>query len=392
MDFEADRIRSLPPYLFAEIQEKRKKLEADGVDVIDLGIGAPDLPPPEFVVEKLVEMVRNPENHKYPAYHGMQEFREAVAAFYQEQYSVQLDPDTEVLALIGSKEGIAHLIQSAVNPGETVILPNPGYPVYRAAVHLAGGTCKELPLDMQHGCTPMYAEISEQEYQQAKLMLLNYPGNPTAAGVSLDTFMKAVAIAKKHNLMVVNDAAYNQIAFNGYQSPSILQVPHAKKYAAEFGSLSKSYNMAGWRIGYVVGNKQLIRSLARLKSNIDSGQFIPIQYAAAAALKSDQSAVKRNNEIYEARMEKLHSSLAAAGIQSEKPKATIFLWARVPAGYTSLAFANKLLDEAGIIVTPGTAFGSLGEGFIRMALTVTEARLAEAGERLQRLKLKKVDK
>ncbi|WP_164217415.1 LL-diaminopimelate aminotransferase [Virgibacillus sp. YIM 98842] len=385
MSFVSDRVKSLPPYLFSEFQRKKKEMEANGVDVIDLGIGAPDLPAPEFVYEKLVEEAKSPLNHRYSIYSGMPSFREAVAAFYKKQYDVALDPETEVLALIGSKEGIANLIQAVANPGDTVIIPDPGYPVYRTAVHLAGGVSVPVPLDVNNGYIPIYDSLSKEEVQQAKLMFLNYPSNPTAATVELETFTEAVSFAEKNNILLVNDAAYDLVTFDDYVSPSVLQAPNAKKHAVEFGSLSKSFNMTGWRIGFAVGNKEVIQALATLKSNIDTSQFIPVQKAAEAALRSDLSAVKENNRIYKRRMEKLHTALNEIGIKTEKPRGTIFVWAEVPDGYTSAGFADKVLEEAGVIVTPGNAFGDNGEGFIRIALSVTEERLDEVIGRLKKL-------
>jgi LL-diaminopimelate aminotransferase len=385
LSFVSERVKSLPPYLFSEFQRKKKEMEANGVDVIDLGIGAPDLPAPEFVYEKLVEEAKSPLNHRYSIYSGMPSFREAVAAFYKKQYDVALDPETEVLALIGSKEGIANLVQAVTNPGDTVIIPDPGYPVYRTAVHLAGGVSVPVPLNVNNGYVPIYDSLSEEEVQQAKLMFLNYPSNPTAATVELETFTEAVSFAEKNNILLVNDAAYDLVTFDDYVSPSVLQAPNAKKHAVEFGSLSKSFNMTGWRIGFAVGNKEVIQALATLKSNIDTSQFIPVQKAAEAALRSDLSAVKENNRIYKRRMEKLHTALNEIGIKTEKPRGTIFVWAEVPDGYTSAGFADKILEEAGVIVTPGNAFGDNGEGFIRIALSVTEERLDEVIGRLKKL-------
>jgi LL-diaminopimelate aminotransferase len=371
--------------LFSEFQRKKKEMEENGVDVIDLGIGAPDLPAPPFVYERLVEEAKKPLNHKYSIYSGVPSFREAVAAFYKKQYDVTLDPETEVLTLIGSKEGIANLITAVTNPGDTVIIPDPGYPVYRAAAHLAGAVSVSVPLDVNNGYAPLYDKLTAEELAQAKLMFLNYPSNPTAATVGLDTFSEAVAFAEKHNMLLVNDAAYDLITFDDYTSPSVLQAPGAKKHAVEFGSLSKSFNMTGWRIGFAVGNREAIQALATLKSNVDTSQFIPVQKAAEAALKSDLSAVKENNLIYKKRMEKMHKALNEMGIQTEKPRGTIFVWSKVPDGYTSAGFADKILQEAGVIVTPGNAFGDHGEGFIRIALTVSEERLDEVITRLRKI-------
>ncbi|GAB3042748.1 aminotransferase class I/II-fold pyridoxal phosphate-dependent enzyme [Virgibacillus ainsalahensis] len=385
MSFVSDKVKNLPPYPFSAFQKKKRELEDEGVDVIDLGIGAPDLPAPEFVYNKLVEEAKKPDNHRYSAYSGCSEFKEAVAAFYQKYYGVNVDPESEVLALIGSKEGIANLIQAIINPGDTVLLPDPGYPVYSAGVHLAGGRSVSFPLDGNHGFIPSFGQLAKDDVKQAKLMFLNYPSNPTAATVELDTFVKAITFAKENNVVIANDAAYGLVTFDGYKSPSLLQVPNAKEVALEFGSLSKSFNMTGWRIGYVVGNKKVIQALATLKSNMDTSQFLPIQKAAATALRSDLSTVQANNGIYKERMEKLHAALMKLGISAEKPKGTLFLWAKVPAGSNSIDFATTLLEEAGIIVTPGNAFGSAGEGFIRIALTVSSTRLDEVIKRLTQL-------
>lgn len=383
MTFVSEKINTLPPYLFSEFQKKKKELERKGVDVIDLGIGAPDLPTPNFVIDRLVEEVRNPLNHRYSGYSGTEDFRQAVADFYKNHYKVDLDPDTEVLALIGSKEGIANLVQAVINPGDTVIVPNPGYPVYRTAVHLAGGNSLELPLDVSKGYQPLFNQVRHLEAKSAKLMFLNYPSNPTAATVDSSVFLKAITFAKKNNLIVANDAAYDLVTFNDYKAPSILQAPGAKENAVEFGSLSKSFNMTGWRIGYLVGNKRVIKALSTMKSNIDTSQFIPIQLAAATALKSDLTTVKNNNKVFQQRMEKLYTAFQEMGLKSEKPNGTIFLWATVPKGYTSELFTNQMLESAGIIVTPGTAFGSLGEGYIRIALSVTSERLDEVIRRMK---------
>lgn len=384
----ADRVKSLPAYVFSEFQRKKAELEKEGVDVIDLGIGAPDLPTPDFVYERLVLEAKNPDNHRYSPYSGCSEFKEAVAAFYKKQYAVDLDPDTEVLALIGSKEGIVNLFQAVLNPGDAVFVPDPGYPVYQKGVLLAGGESILLPLNEEKGYIPEFSRISKRNKQRAKLLMLNYPSNPLGATVELNTFREAATFSKNNKILLASDAAYNLITFDGYKAPSVLQVPDAKDYAVEFGSLSKSFNMAGWRIGYVVGNKHVIQALATLKSNIDSSQFLAVQKAAATALKSDLSAVKEHNAIYQERMEKLYTALNELGISTEKTRGTIFLWAKVPTGFTANSFANKLLEEAGVIVTPGTAFGPSGEGYIRIALTVSKERLDEVVRRLRELRLK----
>ncbi|SET38242.1 LL-diaminopimelate aminotransferase apoenzyme [Oceanobacillus limi] len=381
----SDKVKNLPPYLFSEFQRKKKGLQAQGVDVIDLGIGAPDLPTPEFIIDTLVKEVSVSTNHRYSNYDGIQEFKLAVAAYYENHYGVALDPDTEVLALIGSKEGIANMVQAVINPGDTVLVPDPGYPVYRTAVHLAGGETEYVSLDQQNGYIPQLENVSKSTRDKAKLLFLNYPSNPTSATVDINVFLKAITFVEKNNMLLAHDAAYDLVTFAGYQAPSVLQVPGAKEHAIEFGSLSKSFNMTGWRIGYVVGNKQIIQAIATLKSNIDTCQFIPVQKAAAVALRSDLFTVKQNNEVFQKRMEVLHHALEELGMHAEKPRGSIFLWAKIPSDFTSIAFADFLLEKAGIIVTPGNAFGPSGEGFVRIALSVTIERINEVIRRLRKL-------
>jgi LL-diaminopimelate aminotransferase len=385
MDVYSDIIRSMPPYLFSVFQQKKEELMKKGVDVIDLGIGAPDLPPPAFVVEKLKEELDNPKNFTYSPYAGCREYREAVALFYKREYGVELDPDTEVLALIGSKEGIVHLLQAILHPGETVLVPDPGYPVYSTAVHLARGKSVRLPLDSENGYKPIFSSVPSGIYRDAKLMFLNYPSNPTAATVEIDTFAEAVSIAKQYRIFIAHDSAYSFVTFQGFKAPSILQVDGAKEVAVEFGSLSKNYNMAGCRIGYIVGNRNMIKALSVIKSNIDTCQFIPVQKAAAAALTSDHEAVKENNRIYEQRMNMMVKALRSLGINVHPPKATFFLWMPVLKEYSSEQFATKLLEEAGVIVTPGTAFGPSGEGYVRLSLSVSMERLQQVADRLKQV-------
>lgn len=381
--YVSNKVRDLPPYLFSRFQKRKEELIAQGVDVIDLGIGAPDLPTPKFIIDKLCEEVQLAQNHKYSPYDGSKEFREAVAYFYKHHYGVELDPNTEVLTLIGSKEGIANLIQAVINPGDTVIIPDPGYPVYKTAVHLAGGKSSYLPLDRENGYVPLFDEVSEEDKKAAKLLFLNYPQNPTAATVELSTFLQAVTFGRENNIAIVHDAAYDLVTFDDYKAPSILQVPQAKEVAVEFGSLSKSFNMTGWRIGYVVGNKELIGALHTYKSNIDTSQFLAIQKAAAHALRSDLSDTEKHSAIFKERMERMHQGLTEAGFEVDKPRGSIFLWPRIPDGYTSAEFAEKLLEDAGIIVTPGTAFGPSGEGYIRISLSVQLDRIDEVIRRIK---------
>ncbi|SDZ94524.1 LL-diaminopimelate aminotransferase [Thalassobacillus cyri] len=379
----ADRVTSLPPYLFSIFQQKKKELEARGVDVIDLGIGAPDLPTPSFIINRLVAEVQKPDNHIYSSYNGCKEFRQAVADFYKKTYHVELDPDTEVLALIGSKEGIAHMAMTVLNPGDTALIPDPGYPVYRSAVHLAGGKPAYLPLDANNGYQPEFHKVPADVRDAASVMFLNYPSNPTAATVDVSTFDQAIDFARKHKLAFLHDAAYSAVTFDGYQAPSVLQSRGAKEVAVEFGSLSKSFNMTGWRIGYVVGNKELVKALSIVKSNTDTSQFLPIQKAGATALRSDFSAVKENVSIYEKRMTIMLDALRNIGIEVSKPKGTFFIWAPVPEGFTSASFVEKVLEEAGVILTPGIAFGPSGDNYFRISLSVDTKRLQEAADRMK---------
>jgi len=381
----AARVKSLPQYIFSEFNKKKLELQKQGIDIIDLGIGAPDLPTPPFVLKTLFDEVQNPENHRYSPYQGIREFREAVSQFYKTRYNVDLDPEKEVLMLIGSKEGIYHFIHTVIDQGDGVLLPNPGYPVYRIATQLAGGKIFDLPLTAENNFIPDLSTLSTEQVSQSKLMLLNFPANPTAATVDSEFFAEAIHFAKNNNLIVANDAAYDLVTFQDYIAPSLLQVPGAKDVAIEFGSLSKSFNMTGWRIGYAVGNSELIQALARLKSNIDTAQFIPIQKAASVALTGDFSTVQQNNREFAARMELMYRILVETGFELKKPRGTFYLWVKVPEGYSSLEFAGKLMEEAGIIVTPGNAFGSYGEGYFRIALTVAQERLLEAGKRLKNL-------
>lgn len=384
-EFVAARVKSLPQYIFSEFNKKKLELQKQGIDIIDLGIGAPDLPTPPFVLKTLFNEAQHPENQRYSPYQGIKEFREAVSQFYKTRYNVDLDPEKEVLMLIGSKEGIYHFIHTVIDQGDGVLLPNPGYPVYRIATQLAGGKIFDLPLTAENNFIPDLSTLSTEQVSQSKLMLLNFPANPTAATVDSEFFAEAIHFAKNNNLIVANDAAYDLVTFQDYIAPSLLQVPGAKDVAIEFGSLSKSFNMTGWRIGYAVGNSELIQALARLKSNIDTAQFIPIQKAASVALTGDFSTVQQNNREFAARMELMYRILVETGFELKKPRGTFYLWVKVPEGYSSLEFAGKLMEEAGIIVTPGNAFGSYGEGYFRIALTVAQERLLEAGKRLKNL-------
>ncbi|MFK2826275.1 LL-diaminopimelate aminotransferase [Bacillus sp. B190/17] len=384
MRYQSQRIAQIPPYMFAEFNRKKRMMQEAGVDVIDLGIGDPDLPTPKHITDKLIEEMAYPENFKYPSFIGCLEFRQAVADFYKRQFNVTLDPETEVLALIGSKEGLAHLVPAMIDPGEIVLAPDPGYPPYRMAISLAGGQLYTMPLLEENNFEPIFQNIPEIVADEAKLMFLNYPGNPTAATVAVDFFRKAVSFAEKHQVVIAHDAAYHMVTFNDYQAPSILQAEGAKEVAVEFGSLSKTYSMTGWRIGYVVGNKDVIKALSIYKSNTDTGQFTPIQKAAAYALISSQECVKESNRIYAERMQFMAAALADIGVHVKPARGTFFIWASVPEGYTSAQFANMVLEKTGVIVTPGNAFGPSGEGYFRLSLSVPTERLKEAINRMKK--------
>ncbi|MFT9846683.1 LL-diaminopimelate aminotransferase [Aneurinibacillus sp. REN35] len=377
------RVREVPPYIFETINQKKKQLIEAGIDVIDLGIGCPDLPTPPHIVTRLIEEMGDDRNFKYSTYRGCDEFREAVAAFYRKRFDSVLDPKTDVLTLIGSKEGLGHLIPAVIDPGDIVLIPNPGYPVYGTAVHLSGGIVYDMPLLKENQFRPDFSSIPSEVADKAKLMILNYPGNPTAATVDLSFFESAVAFAKENDIIIAHDAAYQMVTFDGYKAPSILQVKGAMEVAVEFGSLSKTYNMTGWRIGYAVGNKDVLDSLLVVKSNLDTGQFLPIQKAGATALTSEQQCVEAYNSIYKERMEAVLGALWSIGIEAEPPRGSFFIWAAVPSGYDSQKFAERILEQAGVVVTPGTAFGKYGEGYFRLSLSVPTEKLKEAMHRLK---------
>jgi len=380
---KSQRVANIPPYLFSEINRKKQALIEQGVDVIDLGIGCPDLPTPPHIVNRLIEEMKDPNNHKYSGYSGCLEFRKAVAQFYKERFNVELDPETEVLTLIGSKEGIANFITASVDPGDVVLLPDPGYPTYQTATILADGTPYSMPLLRENQYFPDFANIPDPIKEKAKVMFLNYPGNPTAASADQSFFQKAVDFARQNQLTIAHDAAYQMVTYDGYKAPSILQADGAKDVAIEFGSLSKTYAMTGWRIGYAVGNKEALKALSVVKSNVDTSQFLPIQKAAATALSADQACVSEYNEIYKQRRDGVLKALHELGIQADCPKGGFFIWASVPKGYSSSKFVSTVLEKAGVIVTPGTAFGDHGEGYFRLSLSVPTERLQEAIDRIK---------
>ncbi len=383
----AERVRQIPPYLFAEIDRKKRELRERGMDLIDLGIGDPDIPTPRRIIARLMEAARDAENHRYPAYEGMLDFRQAVADWYKKRFQVSLDPRTEVLTLIGSKEGIAHIPLAFVDPGDYVLVPSPGYPVYRVSTIFAGGIPHFMDLKKENQFLPDLSAIPPQVAEKAKLMFINYPNNPTAAVAERPFFEEVVAFAKRHGIIVCHDAAYSEIAFDGYRPMSLMEVDGAKDVGIEFHSLSKTFNMTGWRIGFAVGNPEIVGGLGRIKTNIDSGAFQAIQLAGIEALNGYGTETEEIIGIYTARRNLLVKGLHAAGLEVESPKATFYLWVTVPNKYTSAEFAALLMEQLGIVGTPGIGFGDAGEGYIRFALTVGEDRLREAEDRLKELKI-----
>jgi LL-diaminopimelate aminotransferase len=383
---KAKRIEQIPPYLFAEIDKKKEEMRKKGIDLIDLGIGDPDLPTPKLIIDRLKKAAENPKNHRYPAYEGMIEFRTAVARWYERRFGVHLDPRTEVLSLIGSKEGIAHIPLAFVNPGDYVLVPTPGYPVYRVSTLFAGGTPYFLTLRKENGFLPNLSDIPKEVAKKAKLLFINYPNNPTSAIAEKSFFEEVVAFARKHQTIVCHDAAYSEIAFNGYEPLSFMQVEGAKEVGIEFHSLSKTFNMTGWRIGFAVGHAEIVSGLGRVKTNIDSGLFQAIQEAGMEALDHFDTPFPEIVKVYERRRDILVKGLREIGLEVDLPKATFYVWFQVPRGYTSAQFAGLLIEKEGIVATPGNGFGEGGEGYIRMALTVDEKKLREAIERLKRIK------
>ena len=378
----ARRLDRIPPYVFAALAARIRAQEAQGTDVIRLDIGSPDLPPADFIIEALTAAVRRPDIHGYPSYTGTPALRRAIAAYYEHRYGVSLHPDNEVLPLIGSKEGLVNLTTAWLDPGDLAIVPDPGYPVYQMAAFIAGGDVYTLPLRAENGFLPDFDAIPTEVAQRARLLWLNYPNNPTGATADLAFFERALSFARRHEILLCHDAPYGDVAFDGYRAPSLLSVLGAKEVAVEFNSLSKSHNMAGWRIGMAVGNPTAIKALALIKSNADSGIFTALQEAAIAALTGDQSWLHARNAIYQTRRDLVLAGLHAAGIQAEAPRAGLYVWAPVPAGFSSADFASLLLEQTGVSLTPGSAFGAHGEGFVRIALGMDTERLREAMRRV----------
>ena len=381
----AKRIDELPPYLFAEIDRKVAEARSRGVDIISFGVGDPDLPTAPHVVEALREAVGDSATHRYPSYTGMPELRATIAGWYERRFGVSLDPDEQVQPLVGSKEGIFHLPVAFVDPGDVALVPDPGYPVYETGTILAGGEPVALPLERSRGFLPDLDAVDERALERARVVWLNYPNNPTAATADAGFFEEAVAFARRHDLLLAHDAAYTEITFDGYEAPSVLQVPGASDCAVEFHSVSKTYNMTGWRIGWVAGAPQAIEALKRLKTNIDSGVFDAVQRAAIAAIDGPQDYVAECNAVYCRRRDLLCDALGAMGLDVDRPRASIYVWVPVPEGHTSESFTTLLLDEAGVVVAPGTGYGRHGRGYVRFSLTLPDDRLEEGVERLRKV-------
>lgn len=387
MIFEkAERLRHLPPYLFAEIDKKKKEVAARGVDIISLGIGDPDLPTPKHIVERLKNAAEDPKNHKYPDYEGLYEFRAAASKFVAQRFGVKFDPATEVVSLIGSKEGIAHIPLAFVNPGDYVLVPDPAYPVYNIGTLFAGGISYIMPLKEENGFLPDLKAIPEDVLKKTKIMHINYPNNPTSATADKTFFEEVVKLALKYKFIVCHDMAYSELFYED-KPISIFNVDGAKEVAIEMHSLSKTYSMTGWRIGFAVGNPSIIEGLGKIKTNVDSGIFQAVQEAGIEALTGSQEKVDEYRQIYKERRDFVVNKLSALGYSFFYPKATFYVWVKTPNNAPSREFCTKLLEEAGVVVTPGVGFGEHGEGYFRIALTVDIKRIEEAFNRISKIKI-----
>lgn len=381
----ANRVANLPPYVFATVEKRIAQEKAKGVDVISLGIGSPDLAPPQYILDALYKSAQRDDTHGYAGYYGTPGLRKAIAHYYAERFGVTLDPETEVRPLIGSKEGLANMAFAFVDPGDLVLAADPGYPTYSMGAIMAGGEAYSMPLEEESGWLPDFTAIPDEVADKATLMWLNYPNNPTGAAAPLEFLEEAVAYARAHDILICYDNPYCDLTFDGYVAPSILELPGAKDVTVEFNSLSKTYNMAGWRVGMVVGNAEAIKALTTLKTNIDSGIFRPLQDAAQVALTGDQSWLAERNMIYQRRRDIILGFLPKLGMSAIPPKGALYVWAKAPAGVDAEAFAVDVLERAGVWMTPGTAFGPHGAGYFRLSVCVPEERLREAGERLSKL-------
>ncbi|HVN56415.1 MAG TPA: aminotransferase class I/II-fold pyridoxal phosphate-dependent enzyme [Anaerolineaceae bacterium] len=378
----ADRIAPFKPYFFATLNQKISQLKTNGVDVIRIDMGSPDLPPTDEIIEEMIAAARRPDMHGYSPMGGTLEFRKAATLYYLRRFGVELDPQTEVLGLLGSKEGVFHLGQVLLNPGDLALVPDPGYPVYRASCEIAGAEVFTMPLLEKNGFLLDLAAIPTDVADRAKLMWLNYPNNPTGAVASIAFFQDVIAFAREHSIFVAHDNPYADVCFDGYVAPSLLEVPGAREICVEFNSLSKTFNMAGWRVGMAVGNSQILGYLHTYKSQLDSSTFTPLLTAGAKALTGDQEWIQERNQIYLERRDIVVSALKKAGLRVTTPPAAIYVWARIPSGEESTAFCTRLLEETGVSVTPGTVYGEYGEGYLRISLGTETSRMKEAMRRL----------
>jgi len=382
MKTPAARLDRLTTQFFASLDVKMAALQADGKDVIRLDVGSPDLPPAEHIVQALSRSAAQPDNHGYQAHKGPPSLRQAWAGMYQRLYGVHLDPENEIIPLLGSKEGIFHIILALVDAGDIVLIPDPGYLTYTQATLLAGGEPYYLPLLPENRYLPQFEAIPASIASRAKILWLNYPNNPTAATAPLDFFTQAVEFAHHYEVLLCHDAAYSQVTFDGYTAPGLLQIPQAVEVSIEFNTLSKSHNMAGWRVGAALGNATALRNLHKIKTNADSGHFLPILEAATAAMSGDQSWLSERNHIYQLRRDAVMKGLQQLGLAAEKTRASLYVWAEVPQGWASQDFCSVVLEKAQVSLTPGTVFGAHGEGYFRISLTTGEARIAEAFQRI----------
>ena len=378
----ASRIDKVPPYLFVEISRKIAAKRAQGIEVISFGIGDPDIPTPVNVVERLRETALDAPNHRYPETDGLPEFRQEVAGWYQRRFGISVDPDKETLPLIGAKEGIGHVALCFIEPGDLALVPDPGYPVYSVGTWFAGGECYWMPLLEENGWLPDLDAIPAEAARKAKVLWLNYPKNPKGAIAELDFFKKAVDFAKEYDIAVMHDASYSEVAYDGYRPVSFLQTPGAMEVGVEFHSLSKSYNMTGWRLGMVVGNEDIIKALMVVKSNLDSGVPNAIQYMGIEAMRTPQHAIDKRNAIYQGRRDRVVEVLRGIGLDAIPPKASLYVWTRVPAGYSSAEITELLLEECDLVVTPGNGYGKYGEGYIRLSLTINDEDMEKGLSRL----------
>ncbi len=380
---QRERIKRIPPYIFAEIDKKKAEAKAKGMDIVDLGIGDPDLPTPDFILDKMAEAIRKPQNHDYPPYQGTPAFRESVAQWFEGRFGVSLNPETEVLSLIGSKEGIAHSFLSFMDPGDIAIVPDPGYPAYAVSALIAGGEPYYVQVNEENNYEPDLDSIPQEIIDKSTLIFLNFPGNPTGSLASDAFYEKAIAWAKKHNILICNDLAYSEVYYDGEKPRSILEFPGAMDIAIEFHSLSKTFNMTGWRVGMVVGNEEAVQTLGKIKTNMDSGVFKAIQETAAYALLNGDEFIASQNKIYQERRDIIVNGLRECGWDIQAPKATFYIWLPVPEGKKSQDFTIELLEKTGVLVVPGTGYGPNGEGYFRISITTSNDRLEEAIKRFK---------